>query len=103
MLKYSDIIILGVVQGITEFLPISSSGHLFLLQKYMGISDGQLILDISLHVGTALSILVYFGKDIRKIIAEHKNNLKYVFIATIPAAIAGLSLGSFIHFILQNC
>ena len=54
------IFILAVVQGLTEFLPISSSGHLVLLQNLFGMHEPELLLDICLHVGTLLSVLVVF-------------------------------------------
>ena len=62
------IFILAVVQGLTEFLPISSSGHLVLLQNLFGMHEPELLLDICLHVGTLLSFLVVFHKEIGAII-----------------------------------
>ena len=62
------IFILAVVQGLTEFLPISSSGHLVLLQNLFGMHEPELLLDICLHVGTLLSVLVVFRKEIGAII-----------------------------------
>ena len=59
-----EILLLAVVQGITEFLPISSSGHLALLQHAMGITEAQLLVAVVLHAGTLLSILVYYFKDL---------------------------------------
>ncbi len=63
-------IILGILQGLTEFLPVSSSGHLVLGQIFFGITESQLIFDISLHVGTLLAILVVYFSDIRSILAS---------------------------------
>jgi len=63
-------IILGILQGLTEFLPVSSSGHLVLGQIFFGITGSQLIFDISLHVGTLLAILVVYFSDIRSILAS---------------------------------
>ena len=56
-------IFLGCVQGITEFLPISSSGHLALLEHYLKVEGGGLSFDILLHVGSLLALLVYFRAD----------------------------------------
>ena len=63
-------IILGILQGLTEFLPVSSSGHLVLGQIFFGITGSQLIFDISLHVGTLLAILVVYFSDIASILAS---------------------------------
>jgi undecaprenyl-diphosphatase len=59
-----EAIILGAVQGITEFLPVSSSGHLVLLQKIFGISEPVLLFDTMVHVGTLLAVFVVLWKDI---------------------------------------
>jgi undecaprenyl-diphosphatase len=57
-------IILGIVQGLTEFFPVSSSGHLVLFQHFFGLREAALLFDISVHVGTLLAVLAYFFKDI---------------------------------------
>jgi undecaprenyl-diphosphatase len=57
-------IILGIVQGLTEFLPVSSSGHLLVLQKAMGVDEVGLTFDVALHIGTLVALLIYFHKDI---------------------------------------
>ncbi|MCG8548752.1 MAG: undecaprenyl-diphosphate phosphatase [Alphaproteobacteria bacterium] len=59
-----QILILAIVQGITEFLPISSSGHLVLTSRLLGWPDQGLILDIAVHAGTLLAVIVYFWRDI---------------------------------------
>ncbi|MFA5712704.1 MAG: undecaprenyl-diphosphate phosphatase, partial [Bacteroidales bacterium] len=59
-----ECIILGVVQGLTEFLPISSSGHLLLARELFGIEEGELIVEVTLHAATSLAILVLFRKEI---------------------------------------
>lgn len=65
-----EAVILGIFQGIAEFLPISSSGHLVLLQKLFGIKEGNLFFTEMLHFGTLISIIVVYFNDIIKIIAE---------------------------------
>ncbi|WP_172683960.1 undecaprenyl-diphosphate phosphatase [Desulfosarcina cetonica] len=55
-----EAIVLGTVQGLTEFLPVSSSGHLVLFQNLFGLKDPELLFDISLHVGTLLAVLIVF-------------------------------------------
>ena len=59
-----EVIFLSIVQGITEFLPISSSAHIILFSKYFSFNNENLTLDISLHLGSLLAILIYFKKDL---------------------------------------
>lgn len=61
-------IILGVIQGLTEFFPVSSSGHLVIFQQMMGLKEPVLLFDISVHMGTLAAIVIYFFKDIINII-----------------------------------
>ena len=61
-------IVLGVIQGLTEFLPVSSSGHLVLGQHLFGITEPALFFDVSLHVGTLCSVLIVFRHDIKKMV-----------------------------------
>ncbi|MBF0452063.1 MAG: undecaprenyl-diphosphate phosphatase [Candidatus Magnetomorum sp.] len=61
-------LLLGVVQGLTEFLPVSSSGHLVLLQKLTGIQEPAILFDICLHVGTLMAVILIFYSDIRDMI-----------------------------------
>ncbi len=60
--------VLGVIQGLTEFLPISSSGHLVLFQHLFGLREPEIFFDVSVHVGTLLAICVFFSKDLREIV-----------------------------------
>lgn len=89
-------IILGVIQGLTEFIPISSSGHLVLVRRLFGFPDQGLAFDVVLHLGTLLAVVCYFAKDWKKTIQEaitkKSKLLWWVIIATIPAIIAGLFL-----------
>ncbi len=61
-------IILGIIQGLTEFLPVSSSGHLVIFQNLFGLKEPELFFDISVHVGTLAAIVIFFWKEIRAII-----------------------------------
>lgn len=65
-------IILGIVQGLTEFLPISSSGHLVLFQNLLGFKEPELLLDCSLHLGTLLAVCIYLRSDLKNILTETK-------------------------------
>lgn len=88
-------VILGIVQGITEFLPISSSGHLVLLAKFFEIKDNVILINLILHVGTAFAMIWFFWKDILNII-KNKNwvLVKNLFIAFLITA--------FFAFLLKN-
>jgi undecaprenyl-diphosphatase len=97
-------LVLAVVQGVTEFLPISSSGHLILVPYFLKWPDQGLAFDIATHVGTLLAILVYFRRDVRDLVVgfftgqPRSSDGDYVprhlalmiVLATIPAGIAGL-------------
>ncbi len=83
--------ILGIVQGLTEFLPVSSSGHLVLVHSFFGFIEQGIFFDICLHVGTLVAVILYFGKDIIRLIRER--NVLWLFcviIGTIPAVFAAL-------------
>ena len=86
--------ILGAVQGLTEFLPISSSGHLLLLEKLMGISTeggDLLLLNILMHFGTLVAVFAVYWKRIWNMVKHpFKSELKWLVLATIPAVIAAL-------------
>jgi undecaprenyl-diphosphatase len=60
----------GLIQGLTEFLPVSSSGHLALLPHFLKIEDPGVFFDLAMHVGTALSILLYFQKEVRHLLKQ---------------------------------
>lgn len=93
-------IILGIIQGITEWLPVSSSGHLAIAQNLFGLKEENVFFDIMLHIGTLIVVLIVFREDIKKIIlalfkkepSYHKKLGYYVIIGTIPTAIIGLLL-----------
>ena len=63
-MNLTEAVVLGVVQGVTEFLPVSSSGHLVLFQHLLGIKEPMLAFDISVHIGTLFAVVIYFRKDI---------------------------------------
>jgi undecaprenyl-diphosphatase len=71
-MTFIDAIISGVVQGIAEFLPISSSGHLVVLHRLMGVDEPEMLFDIFLHLGTLAAIFIVFGKDIIESVTTKK-------------------------------
>ncbi|MBO7721798.1 MAG: undecaprenyl-diphosphate phosphatase [Kiritimatiellae bacterium] len=86
-----DVTLLGVLQGIAEFLPISSSGHLVLGKRFLGMQELGIRLDIFLHVGTLVSIFAFYFAVIRRIIVglEWSYMLK-VLLSAVPAGIVGV-------------
>jgi undecaprenyl-diphosphatase len=107
MSGWLDIIILGVLQGLTEFLPVSSSGHLAAGQMVIGLREGNLALSVTLHAGTLLATLVYFRQRLAVILfdllASFRNpsralqtsggvDAKVVVLASLPTAAIGLAL-----------
>lgn len=93
MVDYLQAIILAVIQGITEWLPISSSGHLAIAQFLFGISP-PLFFDISLHFGTLISVVAFFWRDILGLI-NRRDLILYIVVASIPTAIIGLTMKDF--------
>ena len=90
-----EAITLGIIQGLTEFLPISSSGHLVLSQVILGIQIPGNDFEVLLHIGTLCSILVVFNNDIKNILftlssKETQKLILMIFFGTIPAVIIGL-------------
>ena len=69
-MNFLSSIFLGLVQGVTEFLPVSSSGHLSLFQHFFGMNEGGMFFDVLLHLGTLIAIFVYYWKDILGLIQE---------------------------------
>ena len=92
MVNLTEAIILSIIQGITEWFPISSSGHLAIIQNLFGFQN--LAFDVFLHVSSILAIVLIFWKDILNVLnIKKKENLKYILmliIAIIPAAIIGM-------------
>ena len=122
-LTYAKAIILGLVQGLAEFLPISSSGHLALLQHFFGISgDDVLVFTVLLHMGTLVSVFIVYWKDIFRLIFElcycirdiargrgprfYSNPTRklgvMIIVATIPTAIIGLLLNDTFEGLYSN-
>lgn len=93
-----DAVVLGVVQGLTEFIPVSSSGHLILVREVLGIPlAGSLAFDVMLHFATALAIVAYFWRDIWNMFQNWREEQVLwaaLIIGTIPAVVLGLLYGS---------
>ncbi len=101
-MDWIQVIVLSIVQGISEFLPISSSAHLILTPKLLGWKDQGLAFDVAVHIGTLIAILYYFKDDIIPYIKDFFSSLKQrktigqstvvwgVLVGTIPVGLAGL-------------
>jgi len=83
MLSSVEILILSAIQGLTEFLPVSSAAHLFLVAKYYSFNNQNLLIDICLHLGSLLAIIFYFRKDLLNF-ANNKSFLIKIIIGTLP-------------------
>ena len=108
-MNYGEAILFGAVQGLTEYLPISSSAHLILLPRFLGIQDPGLAFDVFLHAGTLAATLIYFWKDWKEVLAGlpflgermerrararspdslPRDSWKYLTMGTLPALVAG--------------
>ena len=86
-----EIIILSFVQGITEFLPVSSSSHLILISNYLNFDNQGLSIDVSLHIGSFIAVLFYFNRDIVRFLNNKEIFLK-IFISSVPVMIIGFLL-----------
>ena len=83
MLSSVEILILSAIQGISEFLPVSSAAHLVLVSKFYAFTNQSLLIDICLHLGSLLAIIIYFRDDLSHFI-NNKNFLIKILIGTIP-------------------
>ena len=96
-----DAIVLGLAQGLTEFIPVSSSGHLVILQNILGLGSEHLFLEF-INIGTFLALIIYFRHKIVDILRDvfvrkNYNLARNIIITAIPAGLVGVLLGSFIN------
>tara|TARA_B110000438_G_scaffold239782_1_gene238188 strand:+ start:1306 stop:2115 length:810 start_codon:yes stop_codon:yes gene_type:complete len=108
-LDFVQISLLSILQGITEFLPISSSGHLILPSILLGWDDQGLTFDVAVHIGSLIAVLLYFRSDIKELFGawivslgpkgqtENSTLAWYLIVATIPAGVVGLLLNDWVE------
>lgn len=109
MTELISLILLGIIQGITEFLPVSSSGHLSLFQYFSKDLNEDLSLNIAVHVGTLFTIIIYYRKDLMDllmgVLQRRKESLEMVLliiVASVPTAIMGLLIKKKMGWVLTN-
>lgn len=101
-MNWFEAIVLGLVQGLTEFLPVSSSGHLVLAQKFLGVTDEGVTFEVLVHFGTLLSVMIYFWKNLWRMLlsiippfrdeyVRERKMILLLFFASIPAALVGFT------------
>src|SRR5262245_57548402 len=113
-MTFIQALVFGAVQGLTEFLPISSTAHLILLPWFMGWPDPGLSFDVALHLGTLVALLIYFRNDwialVRSSLKLLRGNTSdpdarmafFIIIATIPGALAGALFESKVETVLRS-
>jgi undecaprenyl-diphosphatase len=105
-------VILGFLQGVTEFLPVSSSAHLVVGQELLGVQQPGMLMEVALHLGTLLSVVVYFRHDLAKLIrgsllagpvgSAARREVGYLALATLPAVVVALTLADPVSAAFEN-
>jgi undecaprenyl-diphosphatase len=112
-MSFFDGIVLGIIQGLTEFLPVSSSGHLVVAQAVLGYEEHQIFLDLMAHLGTLVSILIYYRKQVVRMISDVLNFAKNtqasgvnlflaILIGSVPTAVIGLLFKDWFEVLFGN-
>lgn len=98
-------VFLGLIQGLTEFIPVSSSGHLVIAQHFLNLKEDQILFNVILHIGTLVPIFIIFWQDIKDMIlfkkAKRKETL-YILLAIIPTGIIGVLFEDFFENLFSN-
>ncbi|MEZ6091181.1 MAG: undecaprenyl-diphosphate phosphatase [Pirellulaceae bacterium] len=97
-----EMILLAIIQGIAEFLPISSSGHLVIFGKLIGVAEESATVNIVLHAGTLASILVVYWRRIINLLTEDRRVIPLLIVGTIPAGIAGIIIKTQYESVLES-
>ena len=114
MIDICQVLLLALVQGLTEFLPISSSAHLVIPPLLLGWPDQGLAFDVAVHVGTLSAVILYYRRDLLDMLVAWQSSLRggpasddsrlvwYLCLATVPAGIVGITAGDYIETNLRN-
>ncbi len=105
-------VILGILQGATEFLPVSSSAHLVVGQELLGVQQPGMLMEVALHLGTLLSVVVYFRRDLARLArgsllagrvgSAVRREVGYLALATLPAVVVALTLADQVSVAFEN-
>lgn len=110
MKQLIETVVLGVIQGLTEWLPISSTGHLKIAEKFLGL-EAPILFDVILHLGTLTVILLFFRSNVKKILSaltrldfkkDYGRLIPLIVVGTIPTAFIGLAFAMFLENFLQE-
>src|SRR5512137_1755712 len=113
-MDFIQAIVLAILQGLSEFLPISSSGHLILIPHFLGWADQGLAFDVAVHLGTLLALLVYFRRQLgtmatawldsvlRRMHTRDSRLAWQILVATVPVGLAGLMFDDYIEAHLRD-
>ena len=109
-MTYFDAAVLGIVQGLTEFLPVSSSGHLVLAEALLQVKKPGVTLEVIAHLGTLVAVIIYFWRQLwhllkavfNRAMARERALILYLIIGTIPAGLAGILLKDFFEKTFSN-
>jgi undecaprenyl-diphosphatase len=102
-MTYLDAVILGLLQGLTEFLPVSSSGHLVLAQSLLGVKQPGIAFEVLVHLGSLLAVLIFFRRTLVRMLqsifdkrlSRERSTIGYLALGTLPAAVLGILLEDF--------
>lgn len=98
-------VFLGIIQGLTEFIPVSSSGHLVIAQSFLNIKEDQILFNVILHIGTLIPIFIIFKEDIKDMLLfkkEKRKEIIYILLAIIPTGIIGVLFEDFFEELFSN-
>lgn len=108
-MEWTTLFLLSVIQGVTEFLPISSSGHLLVLPYLIGKNNAGLVLDIALHLGTLLAVLLYFKQEVAHLLKGMKDTIfrkktteRYLFVSLLISVIPIVVIGGFLGVYIEH-
>src|SRR6056297_2865372 len=101
-MTWLKMLLLSIIQGITEFLPVSSSGHLVIVESFLEIQADQTDVNIVLHTGTLLSILIFYRRTILRLLSQDLRVIPLLIVGTLPVVVIGLAAKKFAESYLES-